>query len=327
MSDWARLPKVELHLHLEGAAPPDFIRELAAEKGVALDGVFGAAGNYQWTTFAEFLACYMAACSVLDGPEAFGRLTERVLEQSAAQGVVYTEIFVCPDLCGDGDPVAWAEYFAAITGSAEAARGINARFIVQAIRDFGPERAEATARLALESPRTSAVGFGLGGEERHLAPADFARAFAIAREGGLPLTCHAGEICGADGVAATLDAIAPARIGHGVRAIEDPGVVARLRETGTVLEVCPGSNIALSVFPDWPSHPVDRLRQAGVAVTLSTDDPPYFGVDLISDYAHLAETFGWTEATFAELNRTAARAAFCDEATRATILNRLQEPR
>ena len=164
----------------------------------------------------------------------------------------------------------------------------------------------------------------MGGEERFGSPADYAPAFAIAAEAGLGLTVHAGEICGPESVAAALDALPVTRIGHGVRAIEDPDLVARIVAERIVLETNPGSNLALGLYPDWASHPVARLRAAGVAVTLSTDDPPYFHTSLALEYARLATAFGWTPADFAAINRTAAAAAFCDPATRADILSRLE---
>jgi adenosine deaminase len=323
MTDWGRLPKVELHLHLEGAAPPSFIRRLAAEKNVDLSGVFDAEGNYAWGDFAHFLRTYEAACAVLRTPDDFRRLAQAVLEASAAQGVVYTEIFLAPDLCGGGDRGAWPEYLAAIVEGAAAVPGVAARFISTAIRHFGPERAEAAARLTLASPHPHLTGFGMGGEERFGHPRDYARAFAIAAEAGLGLTVHAGEVSGPESVAAALDGLLVSRIGHGVRAVEDPALVRRLADEGIVLEVNPGSNLALGLYPDWSAHPVARLRAEGVLVTLSTDDPPYFRTDLTREYAALAGAFGWTPADFAAVNRTAAEAAFCDAATRAAVLSRL----
>jgi adenosine deaminase len=326
--NWGAVPKVELHVHLEGAAPPGFIRDLAAEKGIDVSRAFAADGSYAWTDFAEFLRTYELACTVLDTPDDYRRLIEAVLAKSAGDGVIYTELFLAPDLCGDGSPRAWAEYLDAMIRGAETARadhGIEARFIPTAIRHFGPERAEAAARLSAATAGRMVTGFGMGGEERFGAPADFARAFAIAGEAGLGLTVHAGEIAGAGSVRAALDALPVTRIGHGVRAIEDPSLVRRLAEEGIVLEVCPGSNVALGVFPDLAAHPVDALRAAGVPVTVSTDDPPYFHTDIVSEYAGLAGVFDWTAKDFRDMNLVAARAAFCDEPTCAGVIARLTE--
>ncbi len=326
MSDVESLPKVELHLHLEGAAPPEFIRTLAAEKNIELNGVFDAQGAYAWTNFAAFLETYHKACEVLDDPEAFRRLTEAVLAKSAADGVIYTEIFIAPDICGGGDPVAWGEYLAAILQGAETARathGIETRFIPTCIRNLGPEAAVRAAQLTVDRMGPMVTGFGMGGEERHLTAADFASAFEFAREAGLGITSHAGELCGPHSVVETLDHLRPSRIGHGVRAIEDPELVRRLADEGVVLEVNPGSNIALSVFPRWADHSIQALRAAGVPVTVSTDDPPYFHTDMRYEYRMLADTFGWTTADFTALNMTAVDAAFCDVDTKTRLKARL----
>ncbi len=327
MTGWRQVPKVELHLHLEGAAPPDFIRGLAAEKGMDIAGAFDGAGGYRWGDFAEFLATYELACSVLREPEDFRRLVEAVLARSAEQGVIYTEIFLAPDLCGDGSAAAWAEYLAAMEAGAEAAEiehGILCRFIPTAIRHFGAARAEHAARLSAASAGGRVVGFGMGGEERFGVPSDFAPAFAIAAEAGLGLTVHAGEVCGPESVRAALDALPVSRIGHGVRAIEDPELVARIADEGIVLEVNPGSNIALGLYDDLAAHPIARLREAGCRVTISTDDPPYFHTDLSGEYAGLAQAFGWSGTDFAAMNLTAVAAAFCDADLKDTLRARLE---
>lgn len=327
MTDWAAVPKVELHLHLEGAAPPAFIRALAAEKGADVAGAFKDDGGYRWRDFAEFLATYELACTVLRTPDDFRRLVAEVLARSAAQRVIYTEIFLAPDLCGDGSAGAWDEYLAAMdegAAAAEATHGISCRFIPTAIRHFGAERAENAARLSAASAGGRVVGFGMGGEERFGAPQDFAGAFAIAAEAGLGLTVHAGEVCGPGSVRAALDALPVSRIGHGVRAIEDEQLVARLAAEGVVLEVNPGSNIALGLYENFASHPVARLRDAGCMVTVSTDDPPYFRTSMTEEYAGLAGAFGWTDADFLAMNRIAVEAAFCDAGLKADLLARLQ---
>ncbi len=327
MTDWTHVPKVELHLHLEGAAPPEFIRELAAERRVDLARLFDDAGNYAWSDFAEFLNAYERACEVLTTPGDYHRLMDAVLRKSAEDGVKYTEIFLAPDLCGDGSSVAWAEYLAAMTEAArevEGRYGIVARFIPTAVRHLGAETAERTAETTASNMNEYVTGFGMGGEERFGHPKDFARAFALAGEAGLGLTAHAGEICGADSVADALEHLKVTRIGHGVRAIEDAAIVEMLRERGTVLEVNPGSNIALGVYRDWNEHPFKRLRDAGVPVTVSTDDPPYFHTDLPMEYDRLSRCFGWNKRDFLEMNRVAMGAAFCDEETRSKIYDILE---
>lgn len=322
----AELPKIELHLHLEGAAPPAFIRGLAAEKAIALDGVFTPDGSYAFRDFAQFLQVYEAATGVLASPEDYARLVGAVLAESAAHGVVYCETFVSPDFCGGGDLRAWREYLAAIeeaAGRAEAEHGIILRGIVTPIRHFGPERARPIALCAAETAGDWIVGFGIGGDENAGRLADFRWSFDCAREAGLHLTAHAGEWGGAASVRDALNDLGVERIGHGVQAIEDPALVDHLAAAGIVLECCPGSNVALGVFPDWPSHPIEKLRKRGVKVTVSTDDPPFFHTTMSHEYDRLADTFGWDEEIFSQITRTALSAAFCDGATRARVTKRL----
>lgn len=324
---WQSLPKIELHLHLEGAAPPDLIRRLAREKSVDIAGVFDEQGHYTFDDFPHFLQVYEAATSVLKRPEDYARLTSAVLEQSAAQGVIYTEAFLSPDFCGGGDLAAWREYLHAIREAAEAAEtahGITMRGIVTCIRHFGPYTARQIARCAAETAGDWITGFGMGGNETMGKQGDFAWSFDCAREAGLRLTTHAGEFAGPDSVRQALDDLRVTRIGHGVRAAEDPALMERLAESGTVLEVCPGSNIALGLYPGLRAHPIAKLREAGVKVTVSTDDPPFFRTTMTREFQGLEKAFGWDESDFAALNGTALDAAFCDAALKDRLRDRLK---
>jgi len=321
------MPKVELHLHLEGGAPPAFIRGLAQEKQTDLSAIFTPEGGYAYRDFWHFLDVYEAACSVLKSPQDFARLTTAVLEESAANGVKYSECFLSPDFCGGGDLGAWREYLAAIEEAADAAErahGITLRGIITCIRHFGPEQAKPIARCAAETAGDWIVGFGMGGNERVGAQRDYAWAFDCAREAGLHLTTHAGEWNGPSEVRAAVEDLGVTRIGHGVRAIEDLATVDMLAERDITLEVCPGSNVFLGIYPEMAEHPVAKLRERGVKVTLSTDDPPFFQTSLRQEYAALAQAFGWTEDVFAEINQTALASAFCTDETKAAVKTRLE---
>lgn len=322
------LPKVELHLHLEGAAPPAFIRGLAAEKKIDISGIFDEKGAYAFKDFWHFLKVYEAATSVLQTPDDYRRLTLAVLEESAASGVIYTEIFLSPDFCGGCDLPAWRDYVDAIrdaAAEAERASGIVMRGIVTPIRHFGPDKAREAAICAAETAGAFIVGLGLGGDEKICKPKDFGWSFDCAREAGLRLTCHAGEWDGPQSVRDAVRDLGVKRIGHGVRAIEDLALVDELAERGIVLEVCPGSNLALGLYQGWRKHPIAELHRRGVKVTVSTDDPPFFHTTMAREYDRLAEAFDWDEGVFEELARTAAEAAFCDAATKANILKRLEK--
>ena len=319
---WKLFPKVELHLHLEGAADPAFIRGLAAEKSVDIQKIFDKSGAYKYDSFNEFLAVYEAATFALKSPEDFKRLTQSVLENLAEHNVVYAETFVSPDFCGGRDVGAWREYLEAMQEAH--VEGVTLKGIVTCIRHFGPDKARETARCAAETAGDWIVGFGMGGAEDVGAAADFARAFDMAREAGLRLTSHAGEWGGAQSIWDTLEDLKVERIGHGVQAIDGPKLVDYLAETGIVLEVNPGSNIALGVYANLAQHPIAKLRDAGVKVTVSTDDPPFFQTTMTKEFERLEQVFGWGVDDFNLLNKTALEAAFCDAGTKDLIAKRLE---
>lgn len=310
------MKKTELHLHLEGAAPPGLIKAIAAEKNADLSRVFDDRGHYAYDDFAGFLKVYEAATSVLTTPHDYARLLAEVLEHSAEQGVIYTELFVSPEFCGGGDLAAWRDFLGAMTEIADKMRlqGIESRGIVTAIRHFGPERARKSAICAAETAGSWIAGFGMGGAEAVGKATDFAWSFDCAREAGLGLTCHAGEWGGPESIREAL-ALGCSRIGHGVRAIEDPALMRELVDREILLEVCPGSNIALGLYPRWDDHPIARLADAGVRLCVSTDDPPFFHTSMKNEYDRLASTFGWGEDEFLKFNQWAVDSSFCDTAT------------
>jgi adenosine deaminase len=324
---WKSLPKVELHLHLEGGAPPAFIAGLAQEKHIDISGIFDEQGRYTYKDFDHFLKVYEAACTTLQSPDDFRRLTLAVLEQSAENGVVYSETFLSPDFCGGGDVAAWREYLHAIEEAADEAErtmGITLRGIITCIRHFGPEQAKTAARCAAETKGDFITGFGMAGAEKVGRPKDYAYSFDMAREAGLRITCHAGEWGGPDMVADTLRDLRPERIGHGINAVRDLALVDQIAEAGIVLEVCPGSNVFLGAALSWRDHPIEVLMNRGVKVTVSTDDPPFFNTTMTKEFDNLTRAFDWDEGVFAKLNRVALDAAFCDQATKDRIAKLLE---
>lgn len=319
-----RLKKAELHCHIEGAAPPALALSQAEKYGVDPE-TFMRDGTYAWTDFAEFIKAYDRVAALFRTEEDYALLTETYLRELAAVDTIYSEIIVSPDH-GDRIGLGADTYLSGITAgitAAKAATGIEARIIVTGERHFGPESVIAAAEYAARSDNPLITGFNMAGEERMGRVADYARAFDIARQAGLGLTIHAGEVCGVFSVTDALDLVKPARIGHGVRAIEDPELVRRLVDLGTVLEVCPGSNIALKVFPDFASHPLRKFHEAGVRVCINSDDPPFFGTSLAQEYDWASSEFGFTDAEINGMTRTAIEAAFVDEDTRARLLARL----
>jgi adenosine deaminase len=320
----SHLKKVELHCHLEGAAPPALTLAQARKYNVDTSA-FMRDGIYLWKDFTEFLVCYDKVSEVYRTEEDYALLTETYLEELAEIGSIYSELIVSPDH-GDRIGLGADAYMAGVSAGIRAAQeksGIVARLLVTGERHFGPERVIKAAEYAARSDNPLITGFNMAGEERMGRVADYARAFDIAREAGLGLTIHAGEVCGAFSVADAVELVRPSRIGHGVRAIEDADLVRRLADLGTVLEVCPGSNVALNVFPDFAAHPLRQLRDAGVRVTINSDDPPFFHTSLKREYELASTSFGFSDDEINAMTRTAVEAAFVDEVTRASLLARL----
>jgi adenosine deaminase len=319
------IPKAELHVHLEGTAPPALIRRLADRNGMAVpDGVFASEDMFEWTDFLHFLRTYDLAASVIRTPQDYRDVTFEYLEGCAREGAVYVEVIASPDhAAAVGLPD--ADHYAGIAqgiDDARAAYGIEARIVIAAIRNLGIEAAEAIARRHADDRHPYVVGFNLVGDEAGYPPGQFAEAYEIAASSGLGCTVHAGEHAGAESVRGALE-LPISRISHGVRAIEDPALVAELAERGIVLEVCPSSNVALGLYPTYSDHPLGALRAAGVRVTLGSDDPPYFGCSIGAEYALAQEHQGFEEEELLEITRHAVEAAFVDVALKSALLDQL----
>ena len=317
------VPKAELHVHVEGAASPDLIRRIAARNRVPVpDGVFTENGRFRWKDFLDFLTTYDAATSVIRTGEDYRDIVYEYLVKCAAEGAIYVELTASADHAADVG-LSDEEHLAALAQGIDDARdetGIEGRVVMSCVRHFGPEKAREVARRTVEGPHPYVTGFGMGGDEAGFPPEQFADAFAIAREAGLGLTVHAGEWAGPESVRGGL-ALGVSRIGHGVRASEDPELVRELADKGTVLEVCPTSNVALGLYPSYEEHPLPALRAAGVAVTLGSDDPPYWDASIGGEYAVAAERMGFDEEALREVTRTALRAAFVEEEVRRKLLD------
>jgi len=311
--------KAELHCHLEGSIGPALAARLAARNGLALpDGLMGPDGSYAWRDFLSFLAAYDRVCGVLRTARDFSDVIHAYLEGAAAQGAIYVEMFCSPErpiMLG----IPYAEWLAALVDGIDRAQhsfGITGRIIAICIRHLGPDRALAMARQVVAEPHPYVVGFGMGGDEAKFTPADFAPAYRVMHDKGYGCTVHAGEVVGPESVWAAIRDLPVTRIGHGVRSAEDPRLLDELARRGTVLEVCPGSNVALGLYPDRAAHPLHRLVAAGVRVTLNSDDPPFFHTSLGEEY----DKAGLDDETLRRITRTAIEASFADPATKARLL-------
>jgi adenosine deaminase len=315
----------ELHVHLEGTAPPDLIRRLAARNGIPVpDGLFATPDRFAWVDFLDFLATYDRAATVIKTAEDYRDCTYEYLVACAREGAIYVELLVSPDHAASvGLPA--AEQQAGVAQGIDDARrdtGIEARMLLVAVRNFGVEAAIEIARRHADERHPYVVGFNLAGDEAGYPPGQFAPAYEIAAASGLGCTVHAGEHAGADSVREALR-LPVTRISHGVRAVEDPALVAELAERGIVLETCPTSNVATGVFPDYEQHPLRALYEAGVKLTLGSDDPPYFGASIGGEYAVARERFGMGEGELERITRIAIEASFADDALKRSLLKRM----
>jgi adenosine deaminase len=315
------IPKAELHVHLEGTAPPALIRRLAERNGLPVpDGVFDTPDRFAYADFLDFLKTYDRAASVIRTGDDYRDVAYEYLASCARDGAVYVELIASPDhaaLVGLGDE----EHMDGIARGIDDARrdhGIEARILITAIRNYGVERAERVARYAASRPHPYVVGFQMSGDEESFPAGDYAEPFRIAAGAGLGCSVHAGEWAGPESVRAALE-LPVTRIGHGVRAIEDPALVEELAARGTVLECCPTSNVVLDLFPSYEDHPLPRLAKAGVRVTLGSDDPPYFGASIGGEYAVCRERFGFDDDALRAITRTAIDAAFCEESLKGRL--------
>jgi adenosine deaminase len=313
------IPKAELHCHLEGSVPPVLARELAARNGLDLPpGLFGKDGHYAWTDFLSFLDAYDRVCGVLRKPRDFGDILYSYLQRTAAEGAVYVEMFCSPER-PKALGIPYGQWLGALVDAIDKARrdfGIEGRIIAICIRHLGPDRALALAQQIAAEPHPYVVALGMGGDEGKFAKADFAPAYRLAHENGLGCTVHAGEVRGPESVWDAIRDLPVTRIGHGVRSIEDPKLIEELVRRGIALEVCPGSNLALGLYPNRAAHPLHRLIAAGVRVTLSSDDPPFFHTTLGAEY----DNAGLDAAALRKITSTAIEVSFADEALKAKLL-------
>ncbi|MBV9942202.1 MAG: adenosine deaminase [Solirubrobacterales bacterium] len=319
------LPKAELHVHLEGTAPPDLVGRIAARNAMALpERLLGVDGRYRYTDFLDFLRTYDLAASLMRTGQDYRDITYEYLRSCAGAGALYVELTASPDharLVGLSDE----DHLEGIARGIDDARrdtGIEGRILVSAVRNFGVEPALRVARYAAERPHPYVVGFSMAGDEAGFPAGEFAEAFAIAAGAGLGCTIHAGEWAGPESVRAALE-LPVTRVAHGVRSIEDPALVSELAARGIVLECCPTSNVVLGVYRSYEDHPLPQLRDAGVKVTLGSDDPPYFGATIAGEYAVCAARMGFTEDDLREVTRTAIDAAFCEEDLRMRLRSRV----
>jgi adenosine deaminase len=319
-----RLPKAELHVHLEGTMTADRMRQLAAKHGVTLDPLaldpVGADGTTR--NFTAFLTAFISRLNLLRDPDDWCAVLDDYMQHQCAHNAPYTESFATFFGALRGDYVL-RDVLAAMAGVERHwnARGCALRLVMDAPRQFGPDLAMQLFRLAAADESGLMVGVGIGGDEL-LGPAEhFAQAYAFAAGAGLGRTAHAGEHGGPDSIAAAVDILGATRIGHGVAAGGHPDLLRHLHASGVTVDVCPGSNLATGAWDpaQRPHHPVRDFLAHGLRIDIGSDDPAVFGTDLSDEWAQLILRDGLTPHECFDITLDSLDAAFLDDAHRSRL--------
>ena len=310
-------PKIELHVHLEGTVRPDTLREIAARNDYALPDDLESL--YEFRDFAHFIDVWILTTNALRTAEDFRQVVTEYAGEAASHGAVYLEgIFSPAERVARG--VDWDAIFSGYCDGAQEAKdvhGVEVRLTPDIFRGATPEQAEQVVRHSAKYRDRGVVAVGLGGMEAEFPPEAYAESFALARSLGLASVPHAGEAAGAPSVRGALETLDADRIRHGVRSVEDPGLVAEIAGRGTVLDVCPLSNLRTGVVNSLEEHPLPQLVAAGVRCSISTDDPAMFDTDLTRDYEAAASLGVSPRAAY----EAGLAGALCDDETR----DRLQQ--
>ena len=320
------IPKAELHIHIEGSLEPELMFEIAGRNGIApkYASVEEAREAYDFTDLQSFLDAYYEATRVLLHERDFYELTRAYLEKASAQGVRHAEIFFDPQAHTDRD----VSFETVITGirraliDGERRLGISSHLILCFLRHLSAEEAMETLRQALPY-RDWIVGVGLDSTEVGHPPTEFEAVFEEAGRHGFRKVAHAGEEGPPEYIWQTLDVLKAVRIDHGVRCMEDPRLVERLREEQVPLTVCPLSNVKLRVFPSIDQHPLKRMLGAGLCATVNSDDPAYFGGYAADNFQAVRDGLSLTREDFRTVAENSFKASFIDEAQKKRMLDEL----
>jgi len=325
-----RLPKAELHLHLEGTILPSTLVELSARHDANPISLADAEALYQFTDFTGFIEAFKAVTRQLIGTEDYELAAWRMMEQLAAQGVIHAEVYISVGVIymwRNFDPGCFEPIFDGLERArarAERELGLSLYWIFDAVRHFTVEEAERVFRKAAELKPThpSIIGIGLGGDERRTSSEPFRAIYAEARDAGLRLTNHAGETTGPEAIWEALS-IGSERLGHVLSAIDDAALVEELKTRGIGLELNPTSNVRTGICPSFAAHPLRRYFDEGLLVTLNSDDPAFFGSDVANEYLLAHTVHGFTREELRQLAANSIRASFLPEQQKASWLGRI----
>lgn len=320
------LPKVELHLHLDCGLSYAVVSQLDPSVSQA-DYARNFVAPAKCNDLADFLTRVPSSIRLMQTEEQLKLVTQDLFAQLVQDNVLYTEIRFAPLLHTEKSLSA-----VEVVGVVEAAvsesskvTGVEARVLLCTLRHFSEARSLETIKLVEQFRGSKVVGFDIAADEAGFPIDAHVKAFHYAREHGILCTAHAGEAKGPESVWETLRNFYPSRIGHGVRSIEDPGLLEHLRHHNIHLEVCPTCNVQLNIYPDHQSHPVDKLYRVGLSLSINTDVRAIIPITLNHEYEQLHRAFGWEKEHFLHCNTNALSAAFIPESTRGELIDRLVE--
>ena len=325
MNSTNHIPKAEIHVHLEATISPDLCRKFAKRNNVEIsEDIFGSKYAYAWKDFYDFIEKYDIVTSVIHTPEDYRELTYNYLKECAEKNVLYVEAMISSSHAKQKGMT----YHSFLEGVSEGAKqaenefGIVSKYIMNGIRHLGPESVQITAEEVLNNPHDDLVGFGLAGDELHFPPKLFIKSFDMLKEAKFPITVHAGEWDGPESIRDAITLLHPTRLGHGVRSIEDPQLIDYIKELDIVLEVCPTSNIATKIYQDYKHHPIKKIFNKGVKITVNSDDPPFFNASIAGEY-DVMQKLGLSDNELNSLTRNAIQYAFCDHKIKSKLLEKI----
>ena len=324
--DWTVLPKVELHLHLDCSLSYEVVSQI--DPSITLEEYRTRfIAPVKCVDLAEFLACAPSSFPLMQTEEQLRLVTLDLFEQLVADNVLYAEIRFAPLLHTERGLSPHQVVASVEAATAEAVRntGIEARIILCTLRYFSEAQSMETVRLVEDFRGTYVAGFDIAADKPGNVIDAHIPAFRYARDQGIPFTAHAGETRGPIIVWDTLEHFAPSRLGHGVRAIEDPALVEHLRQQQIHLEVCPSCNVQTDIYDTYADHPIDFFYRAGLSVGVNTDTRTIGNMTLCQEYEKLHQTFGWDTQDFLQCNRNALNAAFVPDDVRNRLTARLAD--
>ncbi len=323
---FAQMPKVELHIHLEGAIPLTALSELVHKYGGSseLGSISALEERFRYRDFSHFIETWQWKNGFLREYEDFTLVAELIADDLARQNIRYVEAFYSPgDFAQHGLEI--ARLTEAIREGLEVHAGeITVNLIADLVRDFGPHRGMKWLHEVAEVSNLGVLGIGIGGSEREFPPEPYEEVYEEARRVGFRTMAHAGEAAGPPSIWGAINALRVDRIGHGTRAIEDPTLVGFLKEKQIPIEMCPISNLRTGVVADLKDHPIGQFFEEGLLVSVNTDDPKMFGTSLGAEYAALVDRMGFEQADIMKLVENGVQSAWCDEPTKNNLLSELK---